>query len=112
MRKYSCQPKTGYSLSILKTRVIEILTKFLKKEFSSWEKLQVEVLWLICNVLTLDSNILELYIKPDEIIPILISFIDFKNQENCQQVLNKFIFFHNFNKNFYKDSLGSYKLGP
>ena len=87
MRKYSCESKNNdYRLYILKTGIVGVLIKFLRKDFSSNEKLKSETLWLICNIMSLESNVLELFLLTNHLIVALFDFIDFSNNENFQQV--------------------------
>lgn len=86
MRKISCQSTPNYLLEIFNTGILIYLKKFLKKEYNCWEKLQNEILWLVCNILSLESNVLENLTNIEELINDLFGFIDFTQSENFQQV--------------------------
>lgn len=86
MRKLSNQITPNYLLEIFNTGIVDYLIKFLKKKYNLWEKIQNESLWLLCNILSLDTNVLENLQNIEELINTLFGFIDFTHCENFQQV--------------------------
>jgi hypothetical protein len=86
LRKFSCNAKEDSRVFILNTGIIDSILVFIKPEFASFEILQNEVLWLLRNLMTLDSGILETSLKAEDLVRALIDVLDYSSNKNFEAV--------------------------